>query len=87
MRDLQRDYLADLRQTVVQMREHGRGLTSNFKSAFPALLFLALLFKGPVEDKHMVDLRLNSLYWYFVVLAWVVFYCIFFLDPGLLQVR
>jgi len=51
------------------------------------LLFLALLFKGPVEDKHMTDLRLNSMYWYFVVLAWVVFYCIFFLDPGLLQVR
>jgi len=46
MRDLQRDYLADLRRTVVQMREHGRGLTSNFKSAFPALLFLAHQLKG-----------------------------------------
>jgi chemotaxis protein histidine kinase CheA len=48
LRDLQRDYLADLRQTVVQMREHGRGLASqsNFKSAFPALLFLAHQLKG-----------------------------------------
>jgi chemotaxis protein histidine kinase CheA len=48
MRDLQRDYLADLRQIVVQMREHGRGLASqnNFKSAFPALLFLAHQLKG-----------------------------------------
>lgn len=51
------------------------------------LLFLALLRKGPVEDKHMLDLRLNSLYWYFVALSWVVFYCIFFLDPGLLEAR
>ncbi|HEX3554106.1 MAG TPA: cytochrome c oxidase subunit 3 [Thermoanaerobaculia bacterium] len=51
------------------------------------LLFITLLYKGPVEDKHMVDLRLNSMYWYFVVLAWAAFYCIFFLDPGLLQVR
>jgi heme/copper-type cytochrome/quinol oxidase subunit 3 len=40
-----------------------------------------------VEDKHMLDLQLNSLYWYFVALSWVVFYCIFFLDPGLLKVR
>lgn len=46
MRNLQRDYLADLQQTVVQMREHGRGLASNFKSSFPALLFLAHQLKG-----------------------------------------
>jgi heme/copper-type cytochrome/quinol oxidase subunit 3 len=33
----------------------------------------------------MDDLRLNSMYWYFVAVAWVAFYCIFFLDPGLLR--
>jgi len=48
------------------------------------LLFLALLTRGPVEDKLMDDLRLNSLYWYFVVACWVLFYGVFFLDPGLL---
>jgi len=48
------------------------------------LLFITLLTRGPVEDKHMDDLRLNSMYWYFVVACWVPFYCIFFLDPGLL---
>ena len=48
------------------------------------ILFIVLLTKGPVEDKHMDDLWLNSLYWYFVVACWVPFYCIFFLDPGLL---
>jgi len=46
MRNLQREYLADLRQTVLQMREHGQGLTNNFKSAFPTLLFLAHQLKG-----------------------------------------
>jgi cytochrome c oxidase subunit 3 len=51
------------------------------------LLFIALIAKGPVEDKHLLDLRLNSLYWYFVVFSWVPFYCIFFLDPGLLGTR
>ncbi len=48
------------------------------------LLFIVLLTRGPVEDKHMDDLWLNSLYWYFVVACWIPFYCIFFLDPGLL---
>ncbi|HTG35537.1 MAG TPA: cytochrome c oxidase subunit 3 [Thermoanaerobaculia bacterium] len=48
------------------------------------LLLITLLTKGPVEDKHMDDMRLNSMYWYFVVACWVPFYCIFFLDPGLL---
>ncbi|MFL5155077.1 MAG: cytochrome c oxidase subunit 3 [Microvirga sp.] len=51
------------------------------------LMFITLLIRGPVEDKHMADLRLNSLYWYFVVAFWVPFYCIFFLDPGLLARR
>lgn len=49
------------------------------------LLFIVLLIKGPVEDKHLVDVRVNTLYWYFVALSWVPFYVIFFLDPGLLD--
>lgn len=49
------------------------------------ILFIVLLIKGPVEDKHLVDVRVNVLYWYFVVLSWVPFYVIFFLDPGLLD--
>jgi cytochrome c oxidase subunit 3 len=51
------------------------------------LLFTILLHRGPVEDKHLLDARLNSLYWYFVALSWVPFYVIFFLDPGILELR
>lgn len=51
------------------------------------ILFVILLHRGPVEDKHLLDARLNSLYWYFVALSWVPFYAIFFLDPGLLELR
>lgn len=51
------------------------------------LLFVILLHRGPVEDKHLLDARLNSLYWYFVALSWVPFYVIFFLDPALLDLR
>jgi HPt (histidine-containing phosphotransfer) domain-containing protein len=48
LRQLQRDYLADVWQSVEQMRQHGRGLTEqgNFGSSFPALLFLAHQLKG-----------------------------------------
>jgi cytochrome c oxidase subunit 1/cytochrome c oxidase subunit I+III len=31
------------------------------------LVFSALLFRGPVEKKHLVDLVVNGLVWYFVV--------------------
>jgi HPt (histidine-containing phosphotransfer) domain-containing protein len=46
--DLQRDYLADVTKAIATMREHGRGLAERgmFKSAFPALLFLAHQLKG-----------------------------------------
>ncbi len=46
--DLQRDYLADVTTTIETMRTHGRALAEHgtFKSAFPALLFLAHQLKG-----------------------------------------
>jgi cytochrome c oxidase subunit III len=48
-------------------------------------VFLALLFKGPVEDKHRLDVRLNGLYWYFVVASWVPLYAFLYWDPGLFR--
>jgi cytochrome c oxidase subunit III len=50
------------------------------------LVLLALLFLGPLEDKHLLDLRLNSLYWNFVVISWVVLFAVVYLDPGFLEV-
>jgi HPt (histidine-containing phosphotransfer) domain-containing protein len=46
--DLQREYLADVTRSIETMRSHGRGLAEQgtFKSAFPALLFLAHQLKG-----------------------------------------
>ena len=48
LRELQRDYLRDVRETIELMRLHGEGLASRgtFKTAFPALLFLAHQLKG-----------------------------------------
>lgn len=47
------------------------------------LLFLVLLYRGPVEDKHRLDLRLNGLYWFFVVVSWLPLYAVIFGDAGL----
>jgi heme/copper-type cytochrome/quinol oxidase subunit 3 len=44
------------------------------------VLFLALLHRGPIEKKHLVDLEVNGVYWYFVVLSWVPLYAILYLD-------
>lgn len=44
------------------------------------LLFLALLYRGPIEKKHLVDLEVNGLYWYFVVLSWLPLYAVLYLD-------
>jgi heme/copper-type cytochrome/quinol oxidase subunit 3 len=49
------------------------------------LLFLALLFKGPIQDKHRLDVYLNAWYWFFVVISWLPFYLIVFLDPGIFK--
>lgn len=48
LRELQREYLADVLLTIDILREHGRdlGAVSGFKSSFPALLFLTHQLKG-----------------------------------------
>jgi heme/copper-type cytochrome/quinol oxidase subunit 3 len=44
-------------------------------------VFLALMFKGPIEKKFMVDLHVNGVYWYFVVAGWTVLYATLYLEP------
>ncbi len=39
-------------------------------------VFTALMFIGPVEKKHMLDVRLGSYYWWFVVASWIVIWII-----------
>jgi HPt (histidine-containing phosphotransfer) domain-containing protein len=48
LRDLQRDYLEDVRATALRMRQQSRDLGSNelFKTSFPELLFVAHQLKG-----------------------------------------
>jgi heme/copper-type cytochrome/quinol oxidase subunit 3 len=44
----------------------------------------ALMFIGPVEELRFVDVSENSLYWYFVVLAWLPIYGVIYWAPRLL---
>ncbi|RKH43064.1 hypothetical protein D7X55_30675 [Corallococcus sp. AB049A] len=48
------------------------------------LLLLGVLFKGPVEEKHLVDVHTNGRYWFFVVASWLPIYVILYLDPAVL---
>jgi cytochrome c oxidase subunit III len=63
----------------------GLHATHGLAASVENVVFLALLFRGPIEEKHLLDLRLNALYWYFVVLSWVGLFGVIFLDPGLLE--
>jgi len=47
------------------------------------LLFL-LMLRGPVERKHFVDVNVNAIYWYFVVLAWLPVYAVLYFAPWVL---
>jgi heme/copper-type cytochrome/quinol oxidase subunit 3 len=42
-----------------------------------------LMFVGPVEEKRFVDVEENSVYWYFVVLAWLPIYGVLYWAPRL----
>jgi heme/copper-type cytochrome/quinol oxidase subunit 3 len=44
------------------------------------LLLITLLFRGPVERKHALDIQLSGMYWYFMVAAWLPFFFILYLE-------
>jgi cytochrome c oxidase subunit III len=43
-------------------------------------LFLALLYIGPVEKKHLSDVYANGIYWFFVVVSWALLYPVLYLE-------
>jgi heme/copper-type cytochrome/quinol oxidase subunit 3 len=45
---------------------------------FDSLVLEVLFFTGPLEDRRYVDVSENSLYWYFVVLAWIPIYLVIY---------
>jgi len=47
------------------------------------LVLTALLFKGPVEEKHFEDVEVNALFWTFLVLVWLPFAGVFWIDGAI----
>lgn len=41
----------------------------------------ALMFIGPIEERRFVDVSENSVYWYFVVAAWLPIYGVLYWAP------
>jgi cytochrome c oxidase subunit 3 len=60
-------------------------MTHVLTSGLETVLMLLVLFAGPVEEKQLVDIQVNSLYWYFVVLSGLATYAILYLDPLVLS--
>ena len=46
LRTLQQDYLENVHETALRVRQHSLGLGSQFKDSFPELLFVAHQLKG-----------------------------------------
>jgi heme/copper-type cytochrome/quinol oxidase subunit 3 len=43
-----------------------------------SLVLQVLFYTGPLEGKRFVDISENSMYWYFVVLAWIPIYFVIY---------
>jgi cytochrome c oxidase subunit III len=48
-----------------------------------SIAFEVLLFTGPLEPSHFVDVAENSLYWDYVVITWLPVYAFIYLAPRL----
>jgi len=46
-------------------------------------VILAVFLLEPIERRHYLDARLDGVYWYFVVGAWIPLFCVVFLVPRL----
>lgn len=49
-------------------------------SVLEALVMAAVLYRGPIEDKHFEDVEVTALFWYFANLVWLPFAGLFYLD-------
>jgi cytochrome c oxidase subunit 3 len=58
--------------------------TVDFTAEMGEMLVLsAILWRGPLEDKHFEDVQINALFWLFLVLAWLPFAGVFYIDGAI----
>jgi cytochrome c oxidase subunit III len=54
-------------------------------SAIETIVLMVYLMTHPLDEKHRLDTALNSVYWYFIVGAWVACYAVIYLSPLLVE--
>ena len=52
-------------------------------STVETIVLLVLVLSQPLQKKHLLDLRVDCLYWYFVVLVWIPVYVLLYWSPKL----
>jgi cytochrome c oxidase subunit III len=50
-----------------------------------SLVVAIVFYVGPVFEKHLLDVRVTGLYWYFVVAMWLPTYALIYLVPRYLR--
>jgi cytochrome c oxidase subunit III len=63
----------------------GLHVTHLLTSVLENLMLIALLYKGPVEQKHFGDIEASALLWFFSVLEWAPAFAILYLSPLMLS--
>lgn len=61
----------------------GLHLSHSIVDVFENGMLVVLLYRGPVEKKHLVDLDSNSFYWYFIVAWELVIFAVLYGDAFL----
>ena len=47
------------------------------------VVLCAILLKGPLEKKHFEDIEINAIFWAFLVLIWLPFAGVFYIDGAI----
>jgi cytochrome c oxidase subunit I+III len=47
------------------------------------VVLTALLYRGPLEKKHFEDVEVNAFFWAFLVLVWLPFAGVFYIDGAI----
>jgi heme/copper-type cytochrome/quinol oxidase subunit 3 len=55
-----------------------------FTSLGEAIMLGVYALTSELDRKHRADLQINSVYWYFVVISWIVVYAVLYLVPRVL---
>jgi heme/copper-type cytochrome/quinol oxidase subunit 3 len=53
-------------------------------STFETILMAWYVSEAPLDEKHRLDLNVNAIYWYFIVIAWVVIFTVVWGGPRVL---